>query len=82
MTSTGSQTRVAIVTGASTGIGYELAKVCARNGFDLVIVADEPEIHQAASDFKTAGVGVEAVEADLSTPDGVDRLVETLSSGW
>ena len=69
---------LAVVTGASTGIGYELAKVCARNGFDLVIVADEPEIHQAASDFKTAGVGVDAVEADLSTPDGVDRLVDAI----
>jgi short-subunit dehydrogenase len=33
---------LAVVTGASTGIGYELAKVCAENGFDLIIVADEP----------------------------------------
>ena len=34
----------AIVTGASTGIGLELAKCCAREGFDLLIAADEPEI--------------------------------------
>jgi short-subunit dehydrogenase len=33
---------LAIVTGASTGIGYELAKCCAENDFDLLIVADEP----------------------------------------
>ena len=45
----------AVVTGASTGIGYELAKRCAHNGFDLMIVADEPEIggaghgHEAVS---------------------------------
>jgi len=35
---------LAVVTGASTGIGYELAKECCRNGFDLVVAADEPEI--------------------------------------
>jgi hypothetical protein len=40
---------LAIVTGASSGIGFELAKCCAEDGFDLVIAADEPAIHQAAS---------------------------------
>jgi short-subunit dehydrogenase len=38
---------LAVVTGASTGIGYELAKCCAQEGFDLVVVADEPEINKA-----------------------------------
>jgi short-subunit dehydrogenase len=37
--------KLAIVTGASTGIGYELASCCAEDGFDLLIAADEPEIH-------------------------------------
>jgi uncharacterized protein len=40
---------LAIVTGASTGIGYELAKCCAQNGFDLVVAADEPLIEKAGS---------------------------------
>jgi uncharacterized protein len=37
----------AIVTGASSGIGYELAKRCAEHGYGLLIAADEPEIHEA-----------------------------------
>ena len=64
----------AIVTGASTGIGYELARCCAENGFDLLIAADQPEVNQAAQDFRALGVTVEAVEADLATLEGVDKL--------
>lgn len=66
--------KLAIVTGASTGIGYELAKCCAEDGFDLLIAADESAIHQAADDFKQLGVQVESVEADLATTEGVDAL--------
>lgn len=66
--------QLAIVTGASSGIGYELAKLCAENGFDLLIAADRPEINQAAQDFRQLGVEVEAVEVDLSTIEGVDEL--------
>src|SRR4051812_1602333 len=66
--------KFAIVTGASTGIGYELARCCAEDGFDLLIAADEPEIHQAAEDFKRIGVGVDAIEVDLATMEGVERL--------
>ena len=65
---------LALVTGASTGIGYELAKCCAQNGFDLVVVADEPKIMQAAGEFRALGAMVEAVEADLASLDGVDRF--------
>jgi len=65
---------LAIVTGASTGIGYELAKRCAEHGFDLLVAADEPEIFDAAQDFRTLGVAVEAIEADLATLEGVDKL--------
>jgi uncharacterized protein len=70
-----SETRaLAIVTGASTGIGFELAKCCARNGFDLLIAADEPAINQAAASLRELGTSVDAVEADLSTIEGVDKL--------
>ena len=67
---------LAIVTGASSGIGYELAKLCAEHGYDLLIAADRPEINQAAEDFRQLGGEVLAVEADLSTTEGVDRLYE------
>jgi len=65
---------LAIVTGASTGIGYDLAKCCAENGFDLVVAADESAINEAAQEFRKLGVEVEAVEADLATLEGVDKL--------
>jgi short-subunit dehydrogenase len=65
---------LAVITGASTGIGYELARCCAQNGFDLVIVADEAEIQDAAEDFRTLGAEVTAIEADLATIEGVEKL--------
>jgi len=65
---------LAIVTGASAGIGYELAKICAENGFDLIVAADQPKITQAAQEFRALSVEAEAVQADLATLDGVDKL--------
>jgi short-subunit dehydrogenase len=65
---------LAIVTGASTGIGYELAKCCAEHGFELIVAADEPAINEAAQAFRQIGVEVEALEADLATIEGVDKL--------
>ncbi len=65
---------LAVVTGASTGIGYELAKQCAENGFDLLVVADEAAISGAAQELRVLGGEVEPLEADLSTTEGVDKL--------
>ncbi|WP_409187730.1 SDR family NAD(P)-dependent oxidoreductase [Bradyrhizobium sp. RDM4] len=64
----------AVVTGASTGIGLELAKCCAKAGFDLVIAADEPAIQGAADELRGLGAKVESVQADLSTTGGIDKL--------
>ena len=64
----------AIVTGASSGIGYELARCCAEHGFDLLIAADSPEIHGAAEELRQLGCSVQTVEVDLATEEGVDRL--------
>jgi len=65
----------AIVTGASSGIGYELARLCAEQGYDLSIAANEPEIEEAAESLRSLNVDVHAVNADLATIDGVDNLL-------
>jgi len=66
---------LAIVTGASAGIGFELARCCGEAGFDLLIAADEPKIRLAAVTLRETGAAVETVEADLATLSGVDALV-------
>jgi len=70
--------QLAIITGASTGIGYELARECAEAGFDLLIVADEHAIETAAEGLRQFGTKVEAVEADLSSVEGVEKLLANL----
>lgn len=69
---------LSIVTGASSGIGYELAKICAQNGYDLVVVADRHEIQQAAQEFRSLGAMVDAVEADLASTEGNDQLLSAV----
>lgn len=64
----------AVVTGASTGIGFNLARECAEHGFDLLIAADEPEISEAAASLRHNGAEVTAVQVDLTDEAGVDKL--------
>ena len=66
---------LAIVTGASTGIGRELARLAAQDGYDLVIAADEGPLDEAAQALRALGSNVETVQADLSTSFGVDKVV-------
>src|SRR3954468_4719624 len=63
--------KLAVVTGASTGIGLELARECAKNNFDLIIAANEAEIESAAEELRRDGGTVEVVHADLATIQGV-----------
>ena len=67
--------KFAIITGASTGIGFELATLAAQDGYDILVVANEPLIDAAAADFRQFGTDVQSVEADLSTLEGVDTLL-------
>lgn len=68
---------LAVVTGASSGIGYHLAKCCAENGFDLVIAADTP-LDDAVRDFQAWGAQVIPVQAELASRQGVDELYKAI----
>jgi short-subunit dehydrogenase len=65
---------LAVVTGATSGIGLELAKQFAKNGFDLVITGYSRDPFVAAAELTRQGVEVETVQVDLSTRTGVDEL--------
>jgi short-subunit dehydrogenase len=69
---------LAVVTGASTGIGLQLARQCAEHGFDLIIAANEPEIEKAADELRLGNGKVEAVQADLATIDGNEKLYHAI----
>lgn len=70
---------LAIVTGGSRGIGYELARLAVENGHDLIIAAQHgPTLEQAARTLRDAGAAVETIEADLARTEEVDRLVEAI----
>jgi uncharacterized protein len=66
----------AIVTGASSGIGFELARGCVARGYDLLIAADEPAIEEAATKLRSEGSNVAALQVDLATIQGVEQLYE------
>jgi len=63
-----------VVTGASSGIGLELARQFAQHDYDLLIAAEDEAIEQAAEDLRSSGAAVETARVDLATPEGVDRL--------
>ena len=65
---------LAVVTGASSGIGLELAKQFATNGFDLVVAAEDEGIEQAAQELRGLGADVRASRVDLADFDGVEQL--------
>lgn len=69
------QRPLAVVTGASSGIGYELARLAAEDGYDLIIAADAMSIAEAQVGLEQLGTRVEALQVDLSTTDGVDALL-------
>ena len=72
---------LALVTGASSGIGLELARVFAENGFDLVVCAEDAGIGVAAEAISAeGGAAVRSVRADLATTEGVEELVQAVTS--
>ncbi len=74
------QRPLALITGASSGIGYELAKEFARKGFDLIVAAADNGIVEAKQAFETFDVFVRAIRVDLATSDGVDTLLDLVEA--
>jgi len=72
---------VAVVTGASSGIGLALAREFADHGYDLVVAAEDAGIHDAAEALGATGVDVTAVQADLATVEGVEALAGKVLAG-
>jgi uncharacterized protein len=68
--------KFAIVTGASRGIGLELAKLAKADGYDLLVAADVPFTDEGA--VLAGQPGIETLEVDLSTTDGVDQLLSAV----
>jgi len=65
---------LAVVTGASSGIGRELAAQFAAHDFDLIVAAEDSDVETVAMGIRDAGTAVEAVQVDLASDGGVDEL--------
>jgi uncharacterized protein len=72
--------QLAVVTGASTGIGLELARLCAQQRWDLIIAADEPLIENAARELAETGISCTPVQCDLATAEGVAQLTSAIEA--
>ena len=72
-----SSRKLAIVTGASSGIGLEIAKLAAQDGYDLIVAADTPFV-EAGPALKDLGANVEQIEGDLATQSGLDQLLQRI----
>ncbi len=68
--------RFAVITGSSSGIGHELARIAATEGFDVLVVADDDAIHLVSAELKQ---GVTALQADLATEAGVKSVVAAVA---
>lgn len=72
--------KFAVITGASSGIGFELAKQCIENDFDILICAEDAGINDAATRLAANGGVAQAIQADLATREGVEKFFGAIQS--
>jgi short-subunit dehydrogenase len=72
---------LALITGASSGIGLQLAKQFAEHGYDLVIACEDDDVEAAAAELSGFNTDVKPVQVDLRTPDGVQTLYQRATEG-
>jgi uncharacterized protein len=72
--------KFAVVTGASSGIGLELARQFAINNFDVMIAAENPDIYPVAEELKMAGVNIMPVQVNLAGEHGVAKLWQEIKN--
>ncbi len=75
---TATNRQLAVVTGASSGIGLELAKCAIENGFDVLIAAENDSIHTVAAELRRDGVMIASEQVDLATYEGVEQLYQAV----
>jgi short-subunit dehydrogenase len=71
---------LAVVTGASSGIGRELARTFAGNGYDVVVTAEDDAIQAVGTELRSLGVLASCEQVDLARPEGVEQLVHAITA--
>ena len=71
---------LAVVTGASSGIGRELARTFAGNGYDVVVTAEDDAIQAVGTELRSLGVLASCEQVDLARPEGVEQLVHAITT--
>lgn len=71
---------LAVVTAVSSGVAFELARQCARHGFDLFVAAEDATVPDLGARLRVHGTAVQTARADLAEPEGVQRLLHLLGS--
>ncbi|HEU4908308.1 MAG TPA: SDR family NAD(P)-dependent oxidoreductase [Propionibacteriaceae bacterium] len=69
--------KFAVITGASSGIGFEFARVCAAEAFDVLVVAEQG-VEEAAERLRAEGAAVTTLQADLATYDGNEGVTAAI----
>lgn len=75
------EAKLALITGASSGIGFELARQFADHGYDLVVAAEDDAIHDVPKRLDDTGSAIQTVQVDLRTADGVEHLYNSAVDG-